>query len=502
MRLREIRNKLQDATCLIVGDIMLDLYIYGEVGRISPEAPVPVVRVVRESVSLGGAGNVAANIVGLGVQTMLSGILGDDYDGGRVMSILKEHNILFEGIQSPKRNTTVKTRIIGRNQQVVRYDREDVDSIAYEDEVSLLQQIEEQIGRCNMVVLSDYKKGVCSQRVSNAVIQGAIKRGLPVLVDPKEMNWEKYHGATILTPNFKELSEAYEFYSAGDAANISLQKDSSASGKSVIKLINTEDSVREAARALMKRYDIANVLVTRSEYGMTLVTADDCCTFKAIARSVYDVSGAGDTVVATLAALLAAGVNLKDAVDISNFAAGISVSHAGTYTVSYDEVETAYDEAHDITDSKIMNISELQKKLEKWRKLEKKVVFTNGCFDILHAGHVTYLQKAAAMGDVMIIGLNSDASTRRLKGDGRPVNSEYDRAKVLSALAITDAVVIFEEDTPYELIKVVKPDVLVKGGDYVPENIVGREFAKEVRVVDFLPGHSTSGIIEKIQESQ
>ena len=477
MELREAGEKIRDIKCLIIGDIMLDRYIYGSVNRISPEAPIPVVNVKRKDVDLGGAANVASNVRKLGAHAVISGVIGNDAAGNEIIDMLGREGIEFAGIADDERPTTVKTRIVGKGQQVVRFDEEDTKWLDGVQEERLKKTVRDSLEDCSIVIVSDYRKGVCTNGIMDDVIGMAQREGIPVIVDPKESDWTKYAGATFITPNFKEFCEALGH-----------------------ECENTEEEIAHYAEELFDRYTIKNLLVTRSEYGMTLLRRGSSETYAAMARSVFDVSGAGDTVLATLSILLAAGMEPEKAVETANVAAGISVAHAGTYVVSFEEVQDFYDEMNDITDTKVMSVNELGKKLVRWRKSGRRIVFTNGCFDILHAGHVSYLQQARKFGDILIIGLNSDQSVRRLKGKDRPVNNETDRAMVLAALTAVDAVVIFDEDTPHDLIEYIQPDVLVKGGDYKIENIVGREFAGETKVIPLLAGHSTTNMIEKIRE--
>ncbi len=479
MEMRRLREKIRGVNCLIVGDVMLDKYLYGSVTRISPEAPIPVVNITGRKVMPGGAANVAANVRSLGANVILFGIIGDDEDGKTLNRIFDSTGIVYGGIRSSERITTVKTRIIGKGQQVVRFDEEKSEESDQKIEQELLFHIREEMRNSDIVIISDYNKGVCTESLLNDIISMAKRIGIPVVVDPKEKEWTKYIGADFITPNYKEFCEAV--------------------GRTVE---NTEEAIKSASAGLFEKFNLTNLLVTRSEHGMTLVERNKTRTFEAMARSVYDVSGAGDTVLAAMSVLLAAGLDSAEAVELSNIAAGISVSHSGTYCVTFDELESFFEELNDVTDSKRMNMDELYNKLSVWKKDGKKIVFTNGCFDILHAGHVTYLQKARNMGDVLVVGLNSDVSVKRLKGEGRPVNKENDRAILIAALAAVDAVVVFDQDTPLDLIKAVEPDVLVKGGDYRIEDIVGREYAKETVVIPLLEGRSTTGIIEKIENGR
>ncbi len=466
-------------TCLVVGDVMLDKYLYGSVSRISPEAPIPIVGINRETEMLGGAANVAANLRGVGLQVILCGVIGNDYEGNELYRLMKEKEIYFQGIQGDRR-TTVKTRIIGQAQQIVRIDKEDASELDSEEEQLLLERIREYMEEADCVIVSDYKKGVCTEKVCQSLIETAHRLGYQVLVDPKQSDWSRYSNADLIKPNFGEFCIAV--------------------GKA---LENTENSIAFNAKEMLLRYGIRNLLVTRSQHGMTFVTADEKrFSFEAEEKEVYDVSGAGDTALAALAAGLCWGYDFKEAVRLANIAAGIAVSKRGTYVVGHQELMASYQETIEQEEkSSGAERPELAKKLQAWRQFGKRVVFTNGCFDILHRGHIDYLQKAKKLGDVLIVGVNSDASVRRLKGEARPLNIVQDRVFLLEAMGCVDEVIVFEEDTPYELLQWIKPDILVKGGDYKPEEVVGREFAGEVRILPFVEGYSTSGIVEKMDRT-
>lgn len=474
---------LHTKRCLIIGDIMLDKYIYGDVVRISPEAPVPVVKVTHTKSTLGGAANVAENVYKLGAQVVLCGIIGDDDSGHTILEKLRQYEIPFLGQVQTARSTTTKTRIVGMGQQVVRVDEEDVSGIDDSELQQLKNNIAGILDQVDAVVVSDYRKGVCCERLIQAVIGQAKTRKIPVIVDPKEADWGKYQGADYITPNFREFREALNHCSYG------------------FPLQNEHDSICQAAVNLLDRYELKNVLVTRSEYGMTLVSREESVSFPSLAQSVYDVSGAGDTVLAALTVFLSAGMDPKEAVNLANIAGGISVSHAGTYAVTLDEIAAASKTGHGTTESKIMEVPQLVEFIEQSRDEGKCVVFTNGCFDILHAGHVAYLQQAHELGDILIVGLNSDQSVRQLKGPDRPVNCEADRTRILAALSAVDAVVVFEDSTPYELIKTIRPDILVKGGDYSAEQVIGREFAGTTVILPFLEGRSTTGLLQKLEQN-
>lgn len=473
--LNGLRQEWINKKCLVIGDVMLDQFYYGSVDRISPEAPIPIVRVCDKKISLGGAGNVASSIAAFGIQTVLFGMIGDDIAGKLIIEELDKSNIRFSGVIKKELVTTTKTRIVGKAQQIVRFDEEIVTHIGNEDLEVFKRNFLEQVDDTNIIVISDYKKGFCTEELSQFVISEAKKYKIPVVVDPKEVTWEKYIGATIITPNFSEFCQSIGH-----------------------EVTNNEENIELYSRQLIKQYDIDNVLVTRSEYGMTLVNETLVRTFQTEAKEVYDVSGAGDTVIAVLTVFLSVGHQLQDAVEMANMAAGLAVEKTGTYAVTIGDLEERLEVRYDNPLSKIITITELRKKLDESHI--QKVVFTNGCFDIIHAGHVRLLNSAKRLGDILVVGLNSDESVRRLKGKERPINSEGDRSYMIASFSAVDYVIIFDEDTPYELLEKLRPDVLVKGGDYQLDEIIGREFAKDVKLLPFLEGHSTTTIINKLRE--
>lgn len=458
------------AKVLIVGDVMLDRYHFGTVSRISPEAPVPVVNVKKMTHTLGGAGNVANNISHLQAGAVLVGGCGKDSDAHTLKTMLDSINTSYRFIETNS-PTTTKLRVIGDKQQIVRLDFEDVVPLRGEYAEQAADTLAKQIEGCCSVVISDYGKGFCTFEICEEIIRLAGKKGLPVIVDPKGSDWRKYAGATTITPNVKELGEAV--------------------GRNVE---NTDEDVVLAARDVIERTRVDYLVVTRSEKGISIIHKNEHMHIPTEAREVFDVSGAGDTVVASLALCLGKGFDISEAVKVANKAAGIVVSKVGTAPVLLSELNGSFD-GH----SKIVPPESLKALIARIRAMKRKIVFTNGCFDILHKGHVTYLRKAAAMGDILILGLNSDSSVRRLKGDGRPLNSEEDRAEVMAALEFIDFITVFDDDTPYELIKTVQPDVLVKGGDYKIEEVVGREFARKTVLIDFVNGYSTTGLIENMK---
>ncbi len=469
-------NRLKGCRVLVVGDLMLDTYHIGSVNRISPEAPVPVVRVVRSYSVLGGAANVARNLIGLGATPAVVGLIGDDANGAVVEQMFADLKIDCSLFRSTA-PTVTKTRIIGNDQQVVRIDFEqDHFDIDPSTEQLLLKSIKPRIAQCDIVVISDYGKGVCTKGLCNAIIEEVNLQGKKSIVDPKGTEWSKYRGATVVTPNLKELSEV-----AGSAIS------------------NQDQVIEEAAQRIIERYHLDSLLVTRSEKGMSYIEEDQSIVIPTEAREVFDVSGAGDTVVATLAAALGASISVSDAIYLANKAAGVVVGKMGTSPILFQELKEVSQDPNGSFD-KIIPFERLAELMTILRERKSRVVFTNGCFDILHRGHVTYLEKAKRLGDILILGLNSDSSVRRLKGEGRPLNDELSRATVMAALKSVDYVVIFDQDTPLELIKAVRPDTLVKGGDYAIEEIVGRQYATETLTIPFVEGFSTTSTIEKMNK--
>lgn len=468
------------AAVLVIGDLMLDRYLFGSCERISPEAPVQVVDVHESRSLLGGAGNVVRNVLALGARAQLVSVIGDDAGGDEVQDLLRSCGADATGVvRDGGRRTTEKTRLFAVNQQIVRYDRELRSAVAQPVEEALIERLHD-AGGVDAIVISDYGKGVVSERVCREAIAWGGMRGIPVLCDPKGRDYRKYAGATILTPNKKEASEATGI------------------------IITDEESLRRAGTELRESVGLEHCLITLSEDGMALFSADGIHRYTSRAREVFDVTGAGDTAMAALAVGLATGRPAPEACRIANVAAGIKVGKLGAATVSLvelnDELFGARDRsacAEKIVTKERLGVIAAEKRLN-----GQKVVFTNGCFDILHRGHAEYLQRAAAMGDCLIVAVNSDQSVRRLKGSGRPILAEDDRAFVLAALACVDHVVVFDEDTPYELIASVSPAVLVKGGDYAPDEIVGADIVKArggvVRTVPFIEGRSTSGILQDL----
>jgi D-beta-D-heptose 7-phosphate kinase/D-beta-D-heptose 1-phosphate adenosyltransferase len=467
---------------LVVGDLMLDRYILGEVDRISPEAPVPVLRHAQRYERAGGAANVAMNLAGLGCQTYLAGFWGSDSEQHELAAFLDEAKIDTVGVVTTERPTISKTRIVGRTQQLLRLDIESRDQPSPTEQQQLRERVEQLIPKVHAVVLSDYAKGVLSTELCEAAIRAARNAGIPVLVDPKTRDFSRYSGATVVCPNLKELSEATGVPT------------------------HETDALLAAAAAQRSEHDLKYLALTMSEKGIRVIGEDSSFYSPARAREVFDVSGAGDTVIATMAVSLAAGLKIETAVELANLAAGIVVGKVGTVPIAVHELIAALTPSSGIgAGEKILDRDRLVKRVEEWRASGETIVFTNGCFDILHVGHITLLEDCHRFGSKLVLGLNADASICRLKGPSRPIVGENERSRVMAALAAVDAVVLFEEDTPLELIKLVKPDVLVKGGDYVVETVVGHAevlaAGGRVEIVPTVEGFSTTNIVKKMQES-
>jgi len=458
---------------LVVGDVMLDRYWDGKTNRISPEAPVPVVTVAAQSERVGGAANVAANVVALGATAVLVGGTGVDPAAERLEALCKSLGIAAHFVGDPNSETTVKLRVMSQHQQLLRLDFE-ADQPAY-DAARLHEIFLEKLPAADIVVLSDYGKGFITD--SSTLITAARAAGKRVVVDPKSNDFSRYAGAYMVTPNLAEFEAC-----VGRCTN--------------------EQEIVERGVTLCQDNDIAALLVTRGEHGMTLVSPQGApLSLAAKARDVFDVTGAGDTVCAVVSASLAAGAELSDAVVYANAAAGIAVGKLGTATVSVEELERALI-AETASSSGVVKLSELLPQLADTRRRGERIVMTNGCFDVIHAGHVAYLQQAKALGSRLVVALNSDASVTRLKGRTRPVHCLADRMAVVSALSAVDWVVSFDEDDPGSLIEIINPDILVKGGDYRVEDIIGGKHVLraggEVLTLPLIDGVSTTAIIEKL----
>jgi D-beta-D-heptose 7-phosphate kinase / D-beta-D-heptose 1-phosphate adenosyltransferase len=475
-------------TVLCVGDLMLDEFVYGEVSRISPEAPAPVIAVQRSETNIGGAGNVARNVASLGAHCIFVGLIGEDEAGAKLKAALTEETRIESIlVQDAARPTTRKVRFVSEHfsTHMLRADWELAAPATVATEQKLIDAILPLLPRVGVVLLSDYAKGALTARVIRNVIDAARKLGKPVIVDPKSANFAIYRGATLLTPNRKEFAEATR------------------------SRADTEKNIALAAQDTMQLADCEAMLVTQSEHGMTLVPRKgEPIHVPAHPVKVRDVSGAGDTVAAALAVTLAAGADWEAALRVANAAAAVAVSKKGTAIVTSVELRRRIlPHAFLAAEEKIVAAGgDLGEPLADWRKQGLRVGFTNGCFDILHPGHVKVLTAARAACDRLVVGLNSDASVKRLKGEGRPVQDERARAEVLAALEAVDLVAIFDEDTPIKLITQIRPNVLVKGGDYTREQVVGHEIVEahggEVMLVDVLPGFSTTSLVNRAREGR
>jgi D-beta-D-heptose 7-phosphate kinase / D-beta-D-heptose 1-phosphate adenosyltransferase len=476
-------DALPDVRVLCVGDVMLDRYVYGTVERVSPEAPIPVLRVERETAMLGGAGNVIRNVLALGSRARLIATVGDDAAGATARRLLAaEDGSAFALITDPTRQTSIKTRFLAANQQILRADEETVAALAPGPRGALLEAVGTMLSDAQVVVLSDYGKGVLSSGIAAELIAAARMMGKPVIVDPKGREYARYAGASVVTPNRNELAEA--------------------TGASVRTV---EESVA-AARLLLGAHGFGAVIATLGKDGMAVVTAaGEVHHLAAEAREVFDVSGAGDTVVAALAVALGAGADLVQAAALANVAAGIVVGKVGT-AVAYrtEVVDVLRHQDLSEAEAKVMTLEPALDRTALWRRRGFRIGFTNGCFDLLHPGHVSLLAAARKSCDRLIVAINSDDSVRRLKGATRPIQSETARATVLASLASVDLVVIFSEDTPLKLIEAFRPDVLIKGADYRLEEVVGAEvvhsYGGEVRLARIEPGFSTTATIARLAE--
>lgn len=462
------------AKVLVAGDVMLDRYLFGGTSRISPEAPVPVVHVQTSEDRAGGAANVAVNLASLGVKTVLIGLVGKDDEAHALQSTLTKKDIDCRFISVSDWPTTTKTRVQSRGQQLIRLDRETTVVAGSE---KMTPGLARHLKNVNAVVLSDYGKGALAD--VKAMIESCRSAGLPVLVDPKGTNFDKYRGATVITPNQAEF-------------------------EAVAGVCKTDDELVSRARSMIADLKLVALLVTRSEKGMLLVQDSDEPVFlKSRAREVFDVTGAGDTVIAVLAGALASGDNIRSAATLSNLAAGLVVRKIGVASVTPSELRAALHRRGE-GGRGLVALDELLPVVDEAKVRGEKIVMTNGCFDVLHAGHVAYLEEAKSLGDRLIVAVNDDDSVRRLKGESRPVNALADRMAVLAGLAAVDWVVSFSDDTPQQIIREILPDILVKGGDYKSEEIVGaKDVLKnggEVRTLAFREGHSSSRIIDKLAE--
>ncbi len=478
--LKEIMSKFSSSQILVIGDLMIDEYLWGNVDRISPEAPIQVVDVKRENRTLGGAGNVIANLVSLGCKVDAAGVIGDDQEAEWIISEMNNMKVGHEFIiNDQNRPTTKKTRVIAINQQVVRIDRETRRPIASEKGEALFSCIKKGIKRWQAIILSDYGKGILTLPLLKNIISLCREKGIMVIVDPKGRDLSRYKGATIMTPNKKEalLGMGLENEEAPD--------------------------IKEIGQRMLKELDLQGLVITLGAEGMSIfLPGKPPKLIPARAREVYDVSGAGDTVVASITLSLASGAELVQAGEIANLAAGIVVGKIGTATVTQQEILAYSDSKYAITNKIINNHEELSRLLAIHKQKGKKIIFTNGCFDLIHLGHIRLLHEAKSFGEILVVGLNTDESVRRLKGPARPCLEEEERAHIIASLDCVDYVTLFSEDTPLNLIKKIKPDILVKGSDYSKKKVIGWDIVEayggEVRIVELIKDLSTSRLIQKI----
>jgi D-beta-D-heptose 7-phosphate kinase / D-beta-D-heptose 1-phosphate adenosyltransferase len=474
-----INFKNKNPKILVIGDLMIDHYLWGKCERISPEAPVQIVNIDKESSVLGGAGNVINNLRALGSRVDVLSVVGNDFVANELKDLLENIKVQSDMLIIEKnRKTSKKSRLIASQQQVLRYDNESIEDISSASEKEIINKLNENISNYDVVILSDYGKGVLTTKLTQEIISISNKNKVKVFVDPKGKDYSKYKGAYTLTPNKKEAIEATDI------------------------IIKNNESLEKAIRKLKDECELEVSLITLSESGIAIF--DDNLRIKpTVAREVYDVTGAGDTVIASIAFAIANHMKIDDAIQFANLAAGVVVGKIGSATASLDEIyeyESSLNKSN--SSSHIKSFEEIEILAKKLHSKGKKIIFTNGCFDILHAGHVKYLEEAKSYGDILILGLNADSSVRKLKGPTRPINNQDDRAYILASLESVDYVVIFEEETPYELIKLIQPHVLVKGGDYEGKEVVGQDIAQELRLVQFVDGKSTSKIIQRIQNNE
>ena len=465
---------------LIIGDIILDEYSSGLVEKISPEAPIPVVQLNSHYFRLGGSANVANNVASLGGEAVLVGIIGKDEPGREFVELAQDYGISISGvIQSDDFRTIKKMRIIGNNQQIARVDYNDKQRITRNDRRKILLKFRELLNETDIVLISDYAKGVCDTKTCRKVIEEAQEKNIPVLVDPKGKEWKKYSGATLLSPNLKELSEYIS-----------------------IRISNADSEIEYHSKKVFHRLNIDYLLVTRSEKGMSLFSRQNhCWHIPSTAVEVYDVSGAGDTVIAALGVFWGRRA-LQDVMQYANKAAGIVVAKKGTATVTLEEINYPDQSTALKLAEKIVNLENLISDVVQWRAKGEKIAFTNGCFDIFHRGHAYLIYSAALLADHLIVAVNSDESVKKLKGENRPLNKEDDRAYIVASLGCVDRVIIFREETPELILKRIRPDFLVKGADYKIDEVVGRNYAGCVKLIDYIEGYSTTGMIQKIEEEK
>ena len=470
----DLQNK--NPNILVVGDLMIDHYLWGSCERISPEAPVQVVNVNNESTVLGGAGNVINNLNALGAKVDVISVIGECKASEELKKLLTDIEVNTQYLITQKnRVTSRKSRIIAEHQQIVRYDRESIDEINSKSQITILEFFKAIVDNYDVILLSDYGKGVLTFELTQSLINIANKYEKKLLVDPKGQNFSKYKGAYLLTPNKKEASEATHI------------------------VIKDNESLTQAIKNIKEQYSLEVSIITLSEQGVAIFD-NKLRIHPTEVIEVFDVTGAGDTILASLGFVLSCNKSIDEAVKFANLASGVVVGKIGSATATLNEIieyESSLNKSN--SDQHIKNWDEISSIVNELKNKDKKIIFTNGCFDILHIGHIKYLEKAKSFGDILILGLNSDESIRRLKGENRPINTQTDRAYILASLEVVDYLVIFDEETPFELIKLIKPDVLVKGSDYEGKEVVGQDIAKELKLIQFIDGKSTTNTIKRME---
>jgi len=466
----------KDFKILVIGDLILDKYLWGDTNRISPEAPVPIIDVINQTEVIGGAGNVAKNLISFNCHVSLLSVVGDCNISKKLKEKFENYKIDSSLlIEEKNRLTSQKTRIISSNQQILRYDLETSSPVSSLSQSLLIDKFRDVANQFNIVILSDYGKGVLSKEVCQYVINLCNKLKIKVIVDPKGKDFSKYDSAFLITPNLQEASVALGY---------------------TIDKTNLEASLRK----LKEKYNLAHSIITLSEGGIALLIDNKLNIYPAYGKEIYDVTGAGDTVIASLAFCLANQLNIDGAVQFANQAASIVVGKIGSATATLDEIKNNFYPGEVSTiESKILSHHDLILKISEIKKTNKKIVFTNGCFDLYHIGHAKYLESAKSLGDILIVGINSDSSVKKLKGNERPINPLSDREKIIASHFAVDYVLSFDDETPLALIKKIQPDVLVKGGDYKNKTVVGETYSKQVVLIDYIKNKSTTGIIKKIQ---
>ena len=473
MDYKEFKISCENTKALLIGDIMLDRYVFGKVNRISPEAPVPIFLSKDKKQVLGGAGNVFNNLVSLGVYTTLLTVLGNDNTGNYIKKNLKSKKKSKSYIFTEKKITPTKTRYLVNGQQLIRVDEEATNKISSNANNFIINHFETQVSEHNVVVISDYNKGVFSKELIKKIIDISQKYKIPVIVDPKNKDFKIYKNCTLITPNQMEASQV---------TNLNCEKDLEA---------------EQCGKYIIDNFKINNVLITRGEKGLSYINKKETIHSPTTKKEVFDVSGAGDTVLAIISICLANNILIKAALNLANQAAGIVVGKIGTSAITKNELFSD----KNVLLSKILNKQQLKKLIQVYKKNNIKIGFTNGCFDILHHGHVNYLEASKKLCDILIVGINSDSSVKINKGQGRPINNQNSRASVLASLNACDHIIVFNEKNPLKLIKLIEPDVLTKGGDYKESEIVGAKEIKkwngEVNIIEFTKGASTTNTIKK-----